>query len=709
MSLFQSCKGQLSKGLITGLCTLALSHGVHAAVSDDVNFATDVVYQIMTDRFYDGDTSNNPSGSLYSSGCTNLRRYCGGDWAGIIAQIENGYLTDLGITALWISQPVENVFAIDPTGATSYHGFWARDYKRTNPFFGNMADFDELIAVAHSHGIKVIIDFAPNHTSPSRDGIPSFMEDGALFDNGNFVASLNNDPNGRFNHNGGTDFSTYEDGIYRGLFDLADYNLQNPTIDAYLKSSIQLWLNKGVDGLRVDAVKHMPAGWLKNWVDTIYAHRPVFTFGEWYLGTGEVDPLNHEFANETGMSLLDFRFGQEIRNVLRDNGSNWVNFNAMIDNTAVDYDQVIDQVTFIDNHDLSRFHRVGADSRRTDMALAVLLTSRGVPVVYYGTEQYMTGEGDPANRGFMTGFSRTTRAYQIIQALTNLRQSNPALAYGTTQERWLNNDIYIYERKFGNHVVLTAINKATSGSTSITGLVTSLPAGSYGDELNGLLSGNSISVASNGAVTPFTLSAGEVGIWAYSTAGSTPRIGHIGTVTARPNQQIAISGEGFGSSTGNVRFGTTNATIVSWSNTEIVARVPSVAAGFHNVTVRRSNGVTSAAYPRFEVLTGKQVSVRFVVNNAFTNFGQDLFLTGNVHELSKWSTSKATAIGPFFNQVEYQYPSWYFDVSVPAGQTIQFKFIKVDGAGNVTWEGGSNHSYTVPASGTGTVNVNWQN
>ena len=138
-------------------------------------------------------------------------------------------------------------------------------------------------------------------------------------------------------------------------------------------------------------------------------------------------------------------------------------------------------------------------------------------------------------------------------------------------------------------------------------------------------------------------------------------------------------------------------------------RVPSIAASFYNVSVRTSGGVNSNNYPRFEVLTGKQISVRFIVNNAFTFMGQDVYLTGSVHELSQWNTSVNSAIGPLFNQIIKQYPSWYYDVSLPAGATVQFKFIKVDSVGNVTWEGGSNHVYTVPASGTGTVEVNWQN
>lgn len=678
-------------------------------VNNDVDYTREVVYQILTDRFVDGNTANNPTGDSFSAGCVNLRKYCGGDWAGIAQRISDGYLTQMGITALWITQPVENIFALDSAGTTAYHGFWARDYKRTNPAFGSMTDFANLISVAHAAGIKVIIDFTPNHSSSAVQGNPGFMEDGKLLDNGVFVASLNNDPTGAFHHNGETNFSTYEDGIYRSLFNLADYNHQNATIDSYMKAAIKLWLDQGIDGIRVDAVKHMPPGWSKNWVDAIYAHRPVYTFGEWFLGTDEVDPLNHEFANDSGMSLLDFRFNGKIRKVLRDNTGDWNDFYGMISNTATSYDQVIDQLPFIDNHDMPRFHFAGADTRRTDMALAVTLTSRGTPIVYYGTEQYMTGGGDPDNRKMMTSFSRTTRAYQVIQKLSALRQSNPALGFGTTQQRWINSDIFIYERKFANNVVLVAINRATSGSTDITGLFTALPAGTYTDVLSGLLTGNSITVNSNGSVNVFNLGAGEVGVWQRTASTSTPTIGHVGPVTGRSGETITIEGEGFGTTAGSVLFGSSAGTIVSWTGTRIKAKVPNVAAGLYNVVAKTSGGVSSAAYPKFEILTGPQVSVRFVVDNATTFFGQNVYLTGSVHELSNWSTSASTAIGPMFNQVVHLWPTWYYDVSVPAGRTLEYKFIKLDGAGNVVWEGGFNHVFTTPASGTAEVTVTWQN
>lgn len=119
-----------------------------------------------------------------------------------------------------------------------------------------------------------------------------------------------------------------------------------------------------------------------------------------------------------------------------------------------------------------------------------------------------------------------------------------------------------------------------------------------------------------------------------------------------------------------------------------------------------ANGVNSNAYNDFTILSGDQVSVRFVINNATTALGENIYLTGNVSELGNWTTG-AASIGPAFNQVIHAYPTWYYDVSVPAGKQLEFKFFKKNGA-TITWEGGSNHTFTTPTSGTATVTVNWQ-
>lgn len=98
------------------------------SVSNKQNFSTDVIYQIFTDRFSDGNPANNPTGAAFDGTCTNLRLYCGGDWQGIINKINDGYLTGMGVTAIWISQPVENIYSIinySGVNNTAYHGYWA--------------------------------------------------------------------------------------------------------------------------------------------------------------------------------------------------------------------------------------------------------------------------------------------------------------------------------------------------------------------------------------------------------------------------------------------------------------------------------------------------------------------------------------------------------------------------------------------------------
>lgn len=680
-----------------------------ATYTNTASFSTDVIYQIVTDRFFDGSSSNNPTGVIFDK--NNLRKYHGGDWAGIIQKLNDGYFTNMGVTALWISAPVENITTIDPSNNTSaYHGYWAKDFFKTNNAFGTMAEFQSMINLAHSKNIKVVIDFAPNHTSTAELGTTVFPEDGRLYRNGQLISGYKTDTQNIFNHESWTDFSTLENGIYHSMYGLADLNHMNSTVDTYMKDAIAQWLAMGVDGIRVDAVKHMTEGWQKNWLSDIYEDKAVFVFGEWFAGGTGSDTQMQKFANDSGMSLLDFRFANALRNALGNNSATMVDFYNVIASTATDFQEVNDQVTFIDNHDMSRFMTLaGNNQRKLENAYVILLTSRGVPTIYYGSEQYATGGDDPANRGDMPSFSTTSKAYQVIGKLAPLRKTNPALAYGTTKERWINNDVIIYEREFAGSVVVTAVNRNQNTSYNITNLLTSLPAGNYTDVMNGLLGGKSITVSSTGAVTNFNLGAGESAVWQFTkTSVTTPDIGNVDPMMGIPGNTITITGRGFGSATGQVYFGTTTAAVQSWSDSKITVKIPSMSAGLYGIQIKTSAGVNSDIYVGFEVLSGKQVAVRFKVNNATTALGTNVYLVGSVHELGNWDSTKA--IGPLFNSTASigSYPTWFYDVNVPAGTSIEYKFIKIDGSGNVVWEGGSNHVVVTPSNGTATVTVNWQ-
>jgi hypothetical protein len=167
---------------------------------------------------------------------------------------------------------------------------------------------------------------------------------------------------------------------------------------------------------------------------------------------------------------------------------------------------------------------------------------------------------------------------------------------------------------------------------------------------------------------------------------------------------MTIAGDGFGSSTGSVLFGTTAATVKSWTNSAVTVTVPTVSAGTYSVTVKNSGGTQSNGI-NFNVLTGKLVPVTFTVNNAQpTNTGDYIFVSGSVPELGNWGTTFFTAVGPMLDP---NYPNWFLNVSLPAGVTVQYKYVDIQANGNVIWEPGSNHSYQVPASGTGSVNDSW--
>ena len=693
---------------------------VFASMLHAQDFKKQVIYEIITDRFVNGDPSNdNPSQSsgLFDATQTNWQAYWGGDLAGI--QSKMTYLKGLGVTAIWVSPPVNgdnlNTYGTASAPMAGYHGYWARDFQQVEEHFGDAtnswAAFDSMVTAAHSNGIKVIADVAANHSNPQDAG-----EYGSLYNNGTFIAAYNNDPNGFFHHSG--NISNYQDRYqvqYLTLENLADLNQENSTVDSYLKSAFTQLQSHHVDGFRLDAVKHVTWGWEYSMANTVFTNAPSFFFGEWAM-TNTSDGLYHDaykFANKSGVNLLDFPLNTAIRDVFA-NDNAFSEIDSTLGQENSNYTWQNDQVTFIDSQDLSRFLSVNNSQNRLNEALAFQLTTRGIPVIYYGDEQYLhndtSGGNDPYNRPQMVNFSTTTTAYTAIQQLSALRQTNDAIAYGTSKQRYLSSDVYIYERQFYNNVVLVAINKNNSTSASISGLYTALPAGTYKDYMGGLMSGQPLTVMagsnSNDPAGSLTLPPNSVSVWQIAGGEPGPSVGSIGPTVGQPGMNVTIAGDSFGANQGSVTINGVAATIQTWSNTSITFRVPAVANGVYQAQVKNSAGAAANTI-QFTVLTAKLIPVTFTVNNApATNTGDFIFLTGNTVELGQWGTTFDTAVGPMLDP---NYPNWFLNAAMPAGQTIQFKFVKIAANGTVTYEGGSNHTYTVPTSGVGTVNVTWQN
>lgn len=196
-------------------------------------------------------------------------------------------------------------------------------------------------------------------------------------------------------------------------------------------------------------------------------------------------------------------------------------FGSMLTQTSADYIYENQAITFLDNHDVTRFRYIQPNDRPFHAAIATLITARGTPNIYYGTEQYMSSanSSDIAGRGFMQvaapAFSQTTTAYTTIKKLAALRASNDALAYGQTSILYSNNDVLVFSRKFYDKEVVVAVNRQPAVSYTVPALSTTLPAGTYSDQLTGTLFGASNTV-SGGQLASFSLGGGEVDVWSYT-------------------------------------------------------------------------------------------------------------------------------------------------------------------------------------------------
>ncbi|MGL6299557.1 alpha amylase C-terminal domain-containing protein [Streptococcus iniae] len=167
----------------------------------------------------------------------------------------------------------------------------------------------------------------------------------------------------------------------------------------------------------------------------------------------------------------------------------------------------------------------------------------------------------------------------MISKLAPLRKTNPALSYGTTEQRWINDDVLVFERKFGNNVALVAINRNQTNVFTIDNMKTSLPAGKHEDVLGKLMKGNSLTVSQSGDVETFELQPGEVAVWSSMKSSEHPQLGDVDPSMGISGNELTLVGQGFGSSKGQVNFGAIQAEVLSWSDTMIKIKIPEMAAG----------------------------------------------------------------------------------------------------------------------------------
>lgn len=621
------------------------------------------VYQIMVDRFYDGDTSNNATGEAFRYGETSeddFRYMHGGDWQGIINKIP--YIKGMGYTAIWISPVADpQLWGIpDSTGKqwpTAYHGYNVYDPNRASRYFGatdpivSKQKLKQLVDVCHQNGLKVIIDVVPNHVGDYLQGTGASAA---------YVQSITNpkagtqlQPAAPFNnvtwyHNqGNIDFSWEHPHTAAStnmlethdLGGLDDIDFDNTAAKNAMFDSIKSWFTyTGADAARVDAAKCMkPSD-----INALQNYLGVATFGENF--DMDVSFVKDWVGDNAETGMLDFPLFQAILNDFA-YGRNFDNTSEISLKSIFDQDymygtHVNDMVTFIDNHDRNRFlTEAGGSVAKLQNALTFIFTCRGVPVVFQGTEQNrgnangqtINGIADTWNRWSMVQkdangnvikdyFDTNTNTYQLIANLNKLRSELEALRNGTQREMWASPKFYAFSRR------------VDSGTN-----------------------------------------AGQEVVCAFSNSDTTQTV----TMPLRAESTIP---------TGSVLVNTQN------PNDKIVVN------GDRKITI--TLGANSNKIYKVESNTNKTL-VTFTINNATTVYGQNVYIAGNLPELGNWSTDLAAGPASCPN-----YPKWTLSVYLMKGQTFEFKAIKKNGT-NIIWESGSNHSYTVPSSGTGAFTINW--
>ncbi|MFI1535700.1 pullulanase-type alpha-1,6-glucosidase [Streptomyces anandii] len=511
-------------------------------------------YFVMPDRFANGDTANDRgglTGSRLATGYdpTDKGFYQGGDLKGLTKRLD--YIKGLGTTAIWLA-PIFKNQPVQGTGkdaSAGYHGYWITDFTKVDPHFGTNADLTALISKAHAKGMKVFFDVITNHTADvvdyegasheylSKGAFPYLTKDGRPFDDADYadgtrkfpavgvnsfpytptvpaakknlkVPSWLNDPS--MYHNRGDSTYAGENATYGDFSGLDDLWTERPEVVSGMEKIYERWVRDfGVDGFRIDTVKHVDMDFWTQWATALdkYAaqrgRKNFFMFGEVYSAdTSVTSPYVTQGRLD---ATLDFPF-QDAARAYASQGGSAKRLAAVFGDDykyTTDKANAYEQVTFLGNHDMGRIgyflkqdNPKATDAeilKKDELANELMFLSRGNPVVYYGDEQGFTGSGgdkDARQTMFASkvadyldddeiGTDRThaddsydpkAPLYRQIAELSKLRKDNPALTDGVQTERYAADGAGVYaftrtDARTGAEYVV-ALNNADTEKTA---------------------------------------------------------------------------------------------------------------------------------------------------------------------------------------------------------------------------------------------------
>ncbi|WP_231595888.1 glycoside hydrolase family 13 protein [Sphingobacterium endophyticum] len=441
--------------------------------------ASDFIYLIMPDRFANAEPANDKIEGMLDQSLNRDSMYYrhGGDLKGIINQLD--YLEDLGVTAIWLNPILTNDQPL-----TSYHGYANTESYYVDPRFGGNEAYRKLIEECHKRGIKMIQDLVHNHFGtehftvkdmPMKDWVHQWDS----FTKTNYREQVHMDPYAS---------KADKDIMVNGWFDkhMPDMNQHNQYLKNYITQSHIWWIEEmGVDGFRLDTYAYNDLDFMAEWGKAIDAEFPKMTyFGEtWVHGIPNQAYFTKSNKINQGIDtklqgVTDFQAYWAINEAL--NGKfGWMDGVVRLYNTFANdfvYEDPYRNVVFLDNHDLSRYLSVvGEDFNKYKSGIAWLLTTRGIPQLYYGTEILMKNFSNPdglVREDFPGGWStdkvnkftsegrsqKENEAFNYVRKLANYRKNNSVLQHGKMLQFIPDDGIYVYFRYNDLKTVMVIMN-----------------------------------------------------------------------------------------------------------------------------------------------------------------------------------------------------------------------------------------------------------
>lgn len=454
----------------------------------------DVLYMLMPDRFADGNPDNNDIKGMnpYKTDRSQPNQRHGGDLEGIRRHLD--YFKELGVTALWFTPVLENN---SPGG--SYHGYATTDYYRVDPRFGTNDEYRRLTDEAHAKGLKIVMDMIFNHCGfehpwindmPSKDWLntPEWLYDrknktkaevNRKYMQTTYKLTPTVDP-----YASAIDLKETVDGWF--VPSMPDLNQRNPHVIRYLIQNSIWWIETvGIDGIRMDTYPYADADAMALWMKTMDEEYPNFNVvGETWVSD---PPYTAAWQKDSKISqrnsylktVMDFSFHAKINQAKYENTDGSGNgMNRIYENFVYDYlyPNPSSVMAFVENHDTDRFLGNGRDTAALKQAMAILLTVKRIPQLYYGTEILMNGTKEKTDgyvrKDFPGGFpgddhnaftagGRTPEENSMFTWLSRLlhwRQGNDVITKGSQTQFIPYNGVYVIARRYNGKNVMTVVN-----------------------------------------------------------------------------------------------------------------------------------------------------------------------------------------------------------------------------------------------------------